>query len=423
MTTTSRRAVITGLGLLTPIGTDPDSFRRALAAGTSGVRAIKSFDASSLPCCVAAELPDFDARKYLTEKDQRRSLKAMARTVQMGAAAAQLAMTDAGLKKGSVTPARFGIEFACVMVATDVDDVCGASKVSVTDGTVDFAAWGSKGLEQIPPLWMLKYLPNMPACHASIFFDARGPNNTITASENGGLLALGEAVRILGRGQADFFLVGGVEGKVNPVSFTRYTLFTPLTRRNEDPARAIRPFDKTRDGTTLGEAAAVFAVEELGHARARNAKIYAEVVGFASGFDKGKVGPVFADVIRRALADAKVGPADVDHVNAFAAGDPTLDAWEARAIHAVFGADTPVFSAKGHVANSGAAAGLVELAASVLALKSGELPGTLNYTTPDPACPIRVHTGPPRKVARPYAVKLSYTDLGQCSAVVVKRWD
>ncbi len=423
MATTTRRTVITGLGVLTPIGTDPDAFRQALAAGTTGVRAIQSFDASSLPCRVAAELPGFDGKKYLTEKDQRRSLKAMARTVQMGASAAQLAMTDAGLKKGSVVPARFGIEFACVMVATDVDDVCGASKASYINGVVDLQAWGSKGLDLVPPLWMLKYLPNMPACHTSIFFDAQGPNNTITASETGGLLALGEAYRILGRNQADFFLVGGVEGKVNPVSFTRHNLFASLTRHNDDPARAVRPFDKSRDGTTLGEAAGVFGVEDLGHAKARGAKIYAEVVGFASGFDKGKKGPVFSDVIRFALKDAKIQPADVDHVNAGAGGYVVLDAWEARAIHAVFGYDTPVFSAKGHLANSGAASGLVELAASVLALKHGELPGTLNHTTPDPACPVRVHTGPPRKVTKPFAIKLSYTDMGQCSAVVVKRWD
>src|SRR5262245_42360008 len=134
MATTNRRAVITGLGVLTPIGTDPDTFHQALAAGTSGVRAIQSFDASALPCRVAGELPDFDAKKYLTQKDQRRSLKAMARTVQMGAAASQLAMTDAGLSKGSITPARFGIEFACVMVATDVDDICGAAKATVSGG-------------------------------------------------------------------------------------------------------------------------------------------------------------------------------------------------------------------------------------------------------------------------------------------------
>lgn len=423
MPTTNRRAVFTGLGVLTPIGTDPETFRTALTAGTSGVRAVQSFDASSLPCRIAAEVVGFDAKKILTEKDQRRSLKAMARTVQMGAAAAQLAMTDAGLKKGQVNPPRFGIEFACVMVATDVDDICGASKASVTNGSIDLAAWGSKGLELIPPLWMLKYLPNMPACHTSIFFDARGPNNTITASENGGLLALGEAFRIMARNQADFFLVGGVEAKVNPVSFTRHNLFSPFTRRNDNPAGAIRPFDRTRDGTTLGEAATVFGLEDLGHATARGAKIYAELVGFASGFDKGKKGPPFADVIRRALADARIIAADVDHVNAAAAGDPVLDVWEARAIQAVFGSGTPVFAAKGHLAYSGAGAGLTELAASVLALKHGDLPGTLNYSEPDPACPVRVHTGAPRPVTKPYAVKLSYTDLGQCSAVVVKRWD
>src|SRR4029078_3641363 len=135
--------------VLTPIGTDPDTFRRALAAGTSGVRRIRHFDAAALPCRVAAELPDFDAKTYLVEKEQRRSLKAMARTVQMGAAAAQLAMTDAGLKKGSVTPAPCGGDVGCVMVATDVDDVVGASHASVRDGAVDLGLWGTKGLELV----------------------------------------------------------------------------------------------------------------------------------------------------------------------------------------------------------------------------------------------------------------------------------
>jgi 3-oxoacyl-[acyl-carrier-protein] synthase II len=332
-------------------------------------------------------------------------------------------MTDAGLKKGSIDPPRFGIEFACLMIATTVDDVVGASHASVHDGDVDFGLWGTKGLDLVPPLWMLKYLPNMPACHTSIFFDAQGPNNTMTASEHAGLTAFGEAFRILHRNKADFFLVGGVEGKVNPVSFTRHNLFSKFTRNNDDPAGAVRPFDKTRDGTTFGEGAAVFGVEDLGHAQARGAKIYAEAVGYASGFDKAKEGAVLADVIRRALADAKAKPADVDHVNAAAAGDPELDAWEARAIHAVFGKDTPVFAPKGHLGNCGAGSGIIELAASVLALKHGVLPGTLNYTTPDPACPVWVHTGPPRPVTKPYAVKVAYTDMGQCAAVVLRRWE
>jgi 3-oxoacyl-[acyl-carrier-protein] synthase II len=288
---------------------------------------------------------------------------------------------------------------------------------------VDLAAWGRDGLRQVPPQWMLKYLPNMAACHASILADAQGPNNSVTAGDVAGLLALGEAYRILGRDLADAFLVGGCESKINPVSLARHNTFQPLTRKNDAPQTAVRPFDLDRDGTAVGEAGVTFGLEELEFAKKRGAPILAELVAFASGFDRGREGPVMAGVIRNVLKQAGIRPADVDHVNAAAAGDPRLDAWEARAIAEVFGTDVPVYAPKAHFGNTGAAAGLLELAASVLALKHGELPGTPNYTTPDPGCPVRVHTGEPRPVTKPYVVKVSYTDAGQCAAAVVRKWD
>jgi len=195
-----------------------------------------------------------------------------------------------------------------------------------------------------------------------------------------------------------------------------------MSKRNDAPEKALRPFDADRDGTVLGEGAAAFSLEELAFAQGRGATITAELVGFASGFDNGHKGAVFAKVIRNALREAGIQPSDVDHVNAGASGSPELDAFEARAIREVFGAETPVFAPRGHFGNMGAASGLVELAASVLALQHGELPGTLNHETPDPACPVAVHTGAPRPVTKPYAVKLNYTDLGQCAAVVIKKW-
>jgi 3-oxoacyl-[acyl-carrier-protein] synthase II len=424
MPSTPRRAVFTGLGVITPIGSDPAAFRSALLAGTPGVRPVRLFDPTGLPCHIAGEITDFDAKKIVS-KEARKGLKVMSRTVQLGLCAAQKAMDDGGPKPGQLDPFRFGVEFGCVMIATDLDDLVAAAKVSTncTPRSVDLLAWGGKGLEQVQPLWMLKYLPNMPACHTSIAFDAQGPNNTITESEAAGLLALGEAYRILARDAADYFLVGGCEGRVHPLSMARVNKFGPLTRRNDSPETAVRPFDKDRDGTALGEGAAVFGLEELETAKRRGAKVYAELVGFASGFDRGRKGAILARVIRNALTEAGIQPADVDHVNAHAAGVPELDAFEARAIHEVFGESTPVYSLKGQVGNSGAASGLVELAASVLALHHGQLPGTVNHTTPDPACPVRVHTGGPRPVTKPYAVKISYTDLGQCAAAVVKKWD
>lgn len=423
----ARRAVFTGLGLLTPIGSTPEAFWASLCAGTSGIRRIQRFDPSALRCPIAGEIADFDPKTIITSamKDTRKSLNKMAHTIRLGLCAAQLAMTDAGLQKGQIDPFRFGVEFGCVMAATDLEDLCkGAQTSCVGDPPeVDYTIWGRQGLKQVPPLWMLKYLPNMPACHVSILFDAQGPNNSITSTDTAGLLALGEAFRHLARDSADFFLVGGCDSKINPVAIARHSLFHDLVHEQPaDPTTAIKPFDAARNGTVLGEGAAVFGLEELAFAQKRGAKIVGELVGFASGFDKGRSGIGLAKVIRNALRDAKISPADVGHVNAAARGSRELDAWEARAIRDVFG-DVSVFAPKGHLGNSGAASGLIELAASILALQHGQLPGTLNYTKPDDACPVNVTTGAPQPIAKPYAVKLSVTDLGQCAAVVVKRWE
>ena len=417
------RAVFTSLGLLTPIGNDPESFWKAALQGTPGLRTIRSFDASPLPCQIAGEIADFDAKKILVEKEQKKAVRVMARTVQLGVAAAHQAMAAGGPRAGQIDPNRFGVEFGCVMVATELEDLARGAKISTNGvpGVVHLDTWGGEGMRQVPPLWMLKYLPNMPACHVSIFHDARGPNNTITSSDTASLLALGEAYRILERGLADAFIVGGCDSKVNPLSMSRYNSFQKLSRRNDDPAHSLRPFDADRDGTVIGEGAAVVTLETAELARNRGATVLAELCGFASGFDRGRKGSVLAQVIRHALAEAGITPADVDHVNAGAGGSIELDAFEARAIHDVFGDATPVFALRGQVGAMGAASGLVELTASMLALQHGQLPGTVNFTTPDPACPVTVHTGAPRPISKPYAVKISYTDMGQCAVVVVRK--
>jgi 3-oxoacyl-[acyl-carrier-protein] synthase II len=269
---------------------------------------------------------------------------------------------------------------------------------------------------------MLKYLPNMPACHVSIFHNTQGPSNTITSGDASSLLALGEAWRSLERNLVDFTLVGGTESKLNPLNFARQSLFQPLSKRNNEPARALRPFDRDRDGTVLGEAAAVFGLEELDHARKRSAQIYAELVGFASGFDRSKEGAVMAKVMRKALAEAGIGPSDVDHVNAHGLGTPEHDRWEARAIRDVFGNSTPVWGIKGNIGATGPAGGLVELLGSVLAFRRGQLPATLNFENADPGCPIAVHGSGIRAVTKPYALKLSFTERGQVAAAVIRKW-
>jgi 3-oxoacyl-[acyl-carrier-protein] synthase II len=425
MASASRRAVLTGIGLVTPIGQDAHSFWESLLAGKSGVRRIAAFDTSRLPTRIAGEIPDFDARNFVDKKD-RKGLRVMARTIQLAVAAAQRALDDGAVNKEQLDPTRFGVEFGSGLIASELDDLGEAAAVSADCRLrkVDLEKWGEQGLPTIPPLWMLKYLPNMLACHVSILHNAQGPNNTITENDVASLLALGEAYRILVRDDADFFLVGGAESKLNPLSMVRQTLFEALSRRNEEPERACRPFDRRRDGIVLGEGGGVLVLEDLGHARKRGARIYGEVVGFGGAFDRQRTGSGLARAIRAALNDASIGPDEVDHVNAQGFSSPKSDAWEARGIQEVFGdcsLPVPVFAAKSYIGNLGAGAGTTELAASLLALHHGACPATLNYEEPDPACPVTVSVGGLRSVRRPHVVKVGFTEIGQCAAVVIRR--
>lgn len=425
MAASSRRAVLTGIGVVTSIGSDAGSFWESLLAGRSGIRRISLFDASRLPVQIAGEITDFDARNFVDKKD-RKGLRVMARTIQLAVAAAQRALDHGRVNKEQLDPARFGVEFGSGMIATELDELGEAALASTNcvPGRVDLPRWGEFALPTIPPLWMLKYLPNMLACHVSILHNAQGPNNTITENDVASLQALGEAYRIIGRDDADFFLVGGAESKINPLSMVRQSLYEALSRRNEAPEKACRPFDRARDGIVLGEGGSVLVLEEREHARRRGARVYAEVVGFGAAFDRERTGAGLARAIRAALAEAGVAPEEVDHVNAQGFSGVKADSWEAQGIREVFGDCRPpvaVFAPKSYFGNLGAGAGTTELAASVLALEQGVLPPTLNYEEADPACPVVVHAGAPRPLGRRHAVKVSFTEMGQCAAVVLRR--
>jgi 3-oxoacyl-[acyl-carrier-protein] synthase II len=427
MAASSRRAVLTGLGVLTAIGQDQASLWDSLRARRGGIRTISTFDPSALTTRFAAEIPDFDAKNYI-DKAARKSLRVMARTIQLAVSAAQLALDDSKVDKAALDPARFGVEFGSGLIASELDELGDAAQASANcqPGAVDLEKWGEAGLAAIPPLWMLKYLPNMLACHVSILHNAQGPNNSITECDVASLLALGEAYRILGRDGADFFLVGGAESKINPLSLVRQCLFEPLSKRNDAPEKACRPFDRGRDGIVIGEGATVLVLEELEHARRRGARIYAEVVGFGAAFDRKKTGAGLAQAVRAALADAGLGPEGIDHVNAHGLSSVECDAWEARGLQAVFGdlrEPVPVFAAKSYLGNLGAGSGTSELAASVVAMQHGAVPATLNYEEPDPACPVHVAAGDLRPMKRAHVLKVNFTPMGQCAAVVVRKWE
>lgn len=419
MSSMGRRVVLTGIGVVTPLGQDATSFWDGLVHGKSALRTIQSFDPAPLEVRFAGEVANFEAKKYLS-KEGRKQLKVMARAIQLAVAAAQLAVDDGQLNVPSLDATRFGVEFGAGLLPSELGELAAAAAVSrsATAGQVDLRTWGEKGLSVITPLWMLKYLPNMLACHVSILHNAQGPSNSITEGDVGALLALGEAYHIIRRDQADIFLVGGADSKVNPLSMIRQCMFGHLSHRNDAPEEACRPFDKDRDGLAIGEGAGVLVMEELEHAKQRGATIYGEVVGFGAAFDRGMTGRGLVRAIDAALKQAGVSPPDIDHVNAHGLGSPRFDAVEAEALAQVFGPrSVPVWAIKGNIGNLGAGSGTTELAASLLAMKQRSVPATRNHRATD--CPVAVTTAA-RPVEKPYTLKIGFTDMGQCAAVVVR---
>jgi 3-oxoacyl-[acyl-carrier-protein] synthase II len=208
---------------------------------------------------------------------------------------------------------------------------------------------------------------------------------------------------------------------LNPLSFVRHALFAPLSRRNDSPETACRPFERDRDGIVIGEGAGVLVLEDLEHARQRGARILAEVVGFSSAFDVKGNGTAVTRAIQGALREAGIAPEQVDHVNAHGSGSPRADVLEARAIQAAFGDfKVPVFAPKSYIGSLGAGSGITEMIASLMSMQNGILPATLNFAAADPECPVNVLKGEPRPIEREYFVKIGFTDLGQCAAVVLR---
>ncbi|MEX2138508.1 MAG: beta-ketoacyl-[acyl-carrier-protein] synthase family protein [Pirellulales bacterium] len=433
----SRRAVITGVGLISPLGNTKAALWEALVAGQSGVQKFASIPTDSFPMSFAAEARGFtgEADDFgPLDKDQkkaiRKALKVMCREIQMGVAAAQLAIHDGRLGSGSYLPERAGCVYgADYMLTLPEEFSAGIEKCRDPEGRFVYTRWATEGMPQLSPLWLLKYLPNMPASHVAIFNDLRGPNNSITLREAASNLAVGEAFRTIARGHADLMIAGATGTRVHPMKAVHAIQTEQLAMNGVEPARASRPFDLNRRGMVLGEGAAAVIVEELEHAQARAATIYGEIVGHGSSqvTDRNFVAHrdrALANVIRMTLADADATIDDVGHIHAHGLATQTCDAEEATAIREVFGprADTlPVTAAKSYFGNLGAGSGLVELIASMLAMQNGELFPILNFETPDPACPIvaaKPGMSPGRSV-----LNLNVTPQGQASAVLVRAWN
>lgn len=430
------RVAITGLGVVSAAGVGVEPFWEALTAGKSCVKKIDIFDASAFPSRIGGQIDDFSARKFVP-KSYRKSVKVMARDIEIAVAAADCAFRDAGINtRGidednvNVESARLGCNLAAGLICTDLDELGMAVNTAVTDGRFDMKLWGESGINNLTPLWLLKYLPNMLSCHVTIIHGAEGPSNCITCGDAAGHMAVGESARIIGRGDADVVVAGGAESKLNCMNLMRHTLLKRLcTGSNDNPADACRPFSAGHDGTVIGEGGGLLILEAFDRAKTRGARMYAEVVGFAAACD-----PEGMDVTRRsaggldvaarkAMKNAGIGPEDVDLIVAHGTGVPEEDDAESSAWGDALGEAAeriPATAITGSVGSLFSGAGGAQLAAAALAIRDQTVPPTVNFAEPAAGCRLSL-SSEPRKAEIRHVLTGGFSVGGQSAACVIKR--
>ncbi len=389
----ARRVVITGIGVISPIGIGAKAFWENLLAGKVGVRRITAYDPSGFSSQIAGEVPPFKISDFVP-KSYRKATKVMARDIELAVVAADDAFKDAGLQSRAYTDTptidskRFGCNIGAGLISVDLNELTAALHTARADGNkLDLTKWGRDGMGQLTPLWLLKYLPNMLACHVTIIHELKGPSNTITCADASSHLAIGEAFRTIQRGDADLAICGGAETKVVPMNLMRQILLKRVTEsHNDSPERAVRPFDQDARGTVVGEGGGLLILEEYEHAREREGKIYAELVGFGASQDTYKVtepdpsGHSYGKAIAKALADAGVTPADVDLLVPTGLGISSHDRAELAGMKKALGdalPDIAIAPIKAQTGNLAAGSG-VDAAAAVLSLHHGKIPAALN---------------------------------------------
>jgi len=432
-----RRVVITGIGVISPIGIGAKAFWDNLLAGKVGVRRIAAWDPGGFASQIGGEVPAYKIGDYVP-KSYRKATKVMARDIELAVVAADDAFKDAGLKSKAYTEtpdiptARFGCNIGAGLINVDLNELTAALTTSRGQGNpnkLDLKRWGTDGINNLTPLWLLKYLPNMLACHVTIIHGLKGPSNTITCADASSHLAIGEAFRTIQRGAADLAICGGAETKVLPMSVMRQILLRRVTEsHNDSPDQAVRPFDADADGTAVGEGGGLLILEEYEHAKARGAKMYAELVGFGASQDTFSVtkpdpkGVSYGKAITKALADANLPPTAVDVMVPCGLGIPGHDHAELAGLHNVFGGGldrVPMAPIKAQTGNLAAGSG-VDAAAAVLALHHNKIPPAPNTRKAVNGVKLNV-----RPEARDAEVKVSVSSVyslgGQNAALVFKK--
>lgn len=366
-----KRVVITGLGAITPIGNDVQTFWDNLVAGKSGIDYIKAFDTTELKAKIAGEVKDFDYTKYIDKKEGRK----MDRVAQFAVAVAKEAVVDAGIDVAQEDPARLG--------------VCVGTGIGGIDTFLDQSLkYAEKGPGRISPFFIPMEIPNMPAAHIGIALGWKGPNTAIITACATGTNCIGDALRTIQYGDADVMIAGGVEAAVNPIAIAGFENMKALCTDNEEPQKASRPFDKTRSGFVMGEGGGVLVLEELEHAKKRGAHIYAELAGFAMNTDAYHItapdpsGEMPAACMLAAIRDAGMSPDDIDYINAHGTSTHRNDLNETVAAKKIFGErayQVPMSSNKSMTGHLLGGAGGMEAVATVLTITHGIIPPTINY--------------------------------------------
>jgi 3-oxoacyl-[acyl-carrier-protein] synthase II len=414
-----RRVAITGLGLITPIGSGKDAFWSGVRASRRGVGPVTRFDTTGMRTRIAGEVTDFDPGDHLTARRHSR----FDRFGQFSVAATWMALADAGINPGNGPGGASGDRTA-VAIGSALGGVPGAEP--------DHAAYLASGLRAIPPSLALRVFAGAGACNVAIELGARGPAIGNSNSCASGAIALGEGLRLIRDGAADLVISGGVEAPLAPLTFAAFTVIRAMSAANEDPAEASRPFDARRDGFVMAEGAAILILEDMRRAVARNARIYAELAGFATTNDAHHMVTPHPDgrdavrAMRLALLDAGLGPEEIESVNAHGSSTPLNDRIETRAIKAVFGERAgriPVSGTKGMHAHALGASGAMEAAIAALSIADGFVPATANLKHPDPECDLDYVPGAGRRATVRTVLSNSFGFGGSNACLVLRTAD
>ncbi len=434
---TTERVVITGMGIVCPLGHDVETVWQAMVAGKSGVAKTTIFDASTFPTTFSAEVKDYDFAKY-TKNPQLHKHSNRGSGFAIGAAVQACKQAGIDIETGEPTDgidrSRLGIYLGAGEGSVDNDVFFGAivEAWDTDKSEMDWGRWTEVALSRMSPMRELEQEPNMPAAHIAMLTGARGPTRSCLTACAASTQAVGEAMMIIRRGKADIMIAGGAHSMIHPLGLTGFNRLTALSTRNDSPETASRPFSAGRDGFILGEGAAMLILESLGSAKKRGAEILAELIGYGSSSDAFRVtdmheqGRGAIQAITAALADAGISERQVDYINTHGTSTTENDSIETRAIKAVFKEEAkniPASSVKSMFGHLIGAAGAAELITCVLAIRDNIVPPTMNLNDPDPELDLDYVPNEPRKMQVDVAMNESFGFGGQNNVVIIKRYE